>query len=377
MSAFPCSLRTACALAALLASAAARADGTPVHIELDGSQGKGVAVMRGIDCYVVTAAHVLRRPVGIFVVGAQRRRTEADIFANLSNRGWDVAVLKVREPAQVCRSDYYIPSDRLDKLLQTGVAATLRLRGEAGNESALPVSIVGWDEKEVQLRGPAGALHQSLSGSVVYIGEQRVAMLVTVPAGGPEPARAIRFDRISELTSNYLRLDPPTEEQARADDQIGMERLRANMNFVESAKFCDSIYRVARWIYEREPKLEFRERRSGIMPVYIIDSLVVPTVDSELTFSGKEARISTNLTRVPLTVDVKPYWDRTIRAVDKCARATRDQKNLSLRNAQRDIVNSKVWDLAYESDWGMWKSTISIWLDFTGTYIEMRMLGNN
>jgi len=259
------------------------------------------------------------------------------------------------------------------------------LRSETGDESVLPVSIVGWDENLLHVQAAPGALHESLSGSVVYINNQRVAMLVTIATDVSRPSQAIRFDRIGTLTKQYLLLEPPTAERARLDDQVALEQLRANLNFVETPLFCDSLYRAARWTYERKPALKIRERRTGIDRNFVntIDSLVIPATDSEMSSSDKQTEIATVIARLPSSLDVKPTWDRAVRAINGCIHgsALSKERNLRFRQGQHElstVPGVTMWSVDYTNNWGMSMDIINIWLDIdTSSSLRLRVYRRN
>ncbi len=356
-----------------IGSTAAFAQYTNVFIQAGAKVGRGIAVTRGLDCFAITAGHVVQEPFPISVVGQQRRRSAATV--QWSNNQFDVAVLRLANGAELCGRDHYIAATDLAPRLKIGARALLGGRREDGSAEEIPVTLSAWGPDHITIGAGTTVLHEGLSGSVLYVAQEPAGILTSVSTG-QNTGRVVRVDRIQALIGSFLPLQRPTDEEARYNQQLANDLLHKNLNFMESARFCNNLYTMARWLVEISQPLEYtKKERINADYHYRVPDIMIPGTDSVyVSYKSKGSefrRIDTQVGWVAQTLDIEPLRRRADAALTKCVNDAGMAKNLRYREGPiRERSDRIDWTLAYTNGIGATTATIYVWLKL-GLNIEV------
>ena len=359
------------------------ADFTNVHIEVEGGPGgKGVAVSRGLDCFIITAEHVVGDdPLAIEVIGADRKTSPA-------GRWWakpavDLAVIKIENPAEICGCDFYINIDYLEQRLEQNRFGVLRIRSEDGSEFDLKVQLVSWDRNYIHVKQQSTGqeIGERRSGSMLYLGRQPVGLLVKVSTGQDKIGYVYRIDRINEQVGKFLPLAEPLEEEARYNDQLAIDILRKHVNYMQTEDFCRNLWRVAKWVTKPEgDTYRYEARRRGSLggDEYIIKSMLFPGVNSVVTFSGTERKhrmVVTRIGYVPASMQIDRIWSTVEQAIDKCIDSNINEEIGGIRRRtgmrRNRSENRTMWTVERSGFLGISMEDADIWLEFTSREIKL------
>ena len=326
----------------------------PVFIDAGGQVGRGFAVSRGADCYVIVPKHVIANPVSFKVHGKPGRTSRAEREPTRSN--WDVGLLKINTPSAVCEYDYFLPDSDLSKYLKVKSSAILRIPQSDGKYAQMEVKLSRWDQDHITIStlGTNTNLQQGLSGSMLYASGALVGMLTTVDTTTGKTGKVLRIERIHRSIGDVLPLFRPIDEQGRYDNQIAGEILQKNLNYLNSRQFCQNLIKMSRWLVKRDWKPTYTSKRFGSQgEIYSIPSIVISGTDSELSFSGKQATIRTKVGRVPPTQNPQIIKRQIVASISRCINhdTLDDPDDLRFRDGPTDR-GAVSWSYEYTSDWG-------------------------
>lgn len=323
--------------------------------------GRGIAVTRGADCYVIVPQHVMADPVTFRVIGKQRRESAAS--RGPTNKNWDIGALKIKNPTAVCGKDYYLVAINLSEHLKAKQRVVLHVPQPDGLITEIAAHISGWDDNYITIttEGTGAVLHEGLSGSMLHVAGQLAGMLISVDTAHGNLGTVMRVERMHAAIGNFTPLFPPPQEKARYDDQLAGEILQKNLNFLETQEFCQNLYTMGLWLVKRDTKFEFVERHilNGDYR-YAISSIIIPGTNSEMWFTEKNdkvAHISTIIGRVPRTEDPRIIKRRIESSVSRCINGNVFGPIDSLRFRHGPVTlkssGSISWMFEYTSSWGI------------------------
>lgn len=210
-------LLTALAMMPLSAFSAA-ASMTEVFVQVGESVGQGFLAPRGTECFVVTANHLFENesPGSITIIGQRGARSSGFLEKSYPD---DLAVIRVESKENLCTGASWPDSRGLDDYLEhaIGKRGTFRSRSEDGGVHQLEVELtyIGDRSLRVALSRQESSFRRGLSGSVLYVGERPVGILLTVPAEGSKEGQVFRLDRVVEILSSYLRPAPALDPEMK------------------------------------------------------------------------------------------------------------------------------------------------------------------
>jgi hypothetical protein len=356
---------------------------TSVHIEVgEAPAGKGVAVSRGVDCFVLTARHVVEAPRPLRVVGEGRRSSTGTM--TWSDPESDLAAVRVDDPAAICGRDYLVPVSGFWSRIGSAGSGTLQVRTELGQQDNIPVALlrglrpVDGTPRSIFIR-PAESyidLGQGLSGSLLVVAGQPAGLLVQVSTDGLGRGRVIPLPLISALVGDFLPLTASAEEEARFNPVLAADILRKNVNYVETGAFCRALLRMARWVETPEERWEPEEfhyqvkRQSGGWAEYHIPSWLLPDQVTVYRRSpdGAHRTAETRLGYAPESLDASQFWARATNAIHSCIGSeARKEFDLRLRSRRTGDNRSNIeWSLDRTGTLGVVVDDVDIWLVWAG-----------
>lgn len=384
MIAAPCRVLIAIGVVAAFPRLDAHGQIQNVHIEVDGGPaGKGVAISRGVDCFVLTAAHVVSDPLPIRVIGAGRRSSSGR--KQWSDRGADVAVIAIEEPESICFSDFFIKISDLDVRLERNRFGYLRVRNEYGGEDDIWVRVTRRRDGSIDIepREPYQALVEGLSGSMLYVEDQPTGILLKVSTEGLGTGRVYPINRIVPLVSHFLPLVEPREERDRFDEVLAAEAVRKNVAYMKTTEFCRNLLAMAKWIAKPEDFTYAAKRRSSLGGYeYDMDSWLFPDKMSVLTVSQdqRDRSAKTRVGFVPQSMDLDGQWDLAERAIESCIRSDiRKQFDLRQRGGQLhgNVGRDTRWNLERTGFLGISLNQVDIWLELGYGEMQIRVWSIN
>jgi hypothetical protein len=370
---------------------AAEAQYRTVHVR--GSEpGKGTAVSRGRDCFVITAAHVVGDPDAT-VVGEHLKTSRA--IPVIRDTELDLAVLKVLDAQEICGADYYLRFD-LANLLAANGDGVLRVREEDGSQSEVRLSLApppstAPDRIVRRLTPPhhflvyghesGDALGEGHSGAMVFVAGQPAGILTRVFTTGDAGGRILRIDRISSAVAATVPLELPSEERARLDDQIAGDMLIKNTNFTRTADFCLKLWQLGKWIARPEETLTPRAgRRSAWGGDQVdVESMLFPGATTVVTFEQRDRSLHrdarTLIGFVPRASELDPVWRSLEGAVDRCLNTKGQVEQIRLRSGLRreKYGHRTMWEVERTGRMGVSTEDANVWLDFSGREITLRV----
>jgi len=358
-------------------SFSANAQFSLVFVKAGDQKGRGFAVTRGADCYVITPKHVIKDPVPFEVITHNKRASMAT--RQYMSKQWDIGVLKIEKSGSICGYDSYLTTNNLSAILEKWKLAVLKVPQVDGQTASMDVKIQSWDKDTVTFSaiGAKALLHEGLSGSVLYIDNQFAGMLVSVDTTSGR-GTALRVERINSVTEAFAPLFAPAAEKAKYDSQLAYDILQKNINFMEGPQFCSNLYAAGKWVTQRDRKLRYVERRYiGADEYYYVESLIIPGINSSVMFKGTQASISTDLGRVPQTVNPRPMQSRIESALSRCInmKALRREKGLRYRDGPLTLNSGAfAWDFETTGTWGISLETITV--IFNPDYMSFRIYGD-
>jgi len=356
---------------AVVASQQPFAQTVNVHIRSDGPGGKGIAVTRGLDCFIVTAAHVVPEavPIEYEVIGSGGRTSTAKRTWRDPN-GADLAVMRVADPDRVCGRDFYLQVTDTVALTHTHRTGVLRVRGEHGSDVEIAVGV----GRTLGRRTPvyiypqpgAGDLGRGLSGGMLYIAEQPAGILTEVTTGADARGTILPINTIAEKLATFLPLSLPPQP----GEQEWADIARKTVGYMRDAAFCRNLWSAGKMVARPEGTIHYAERRhssQGGME-YDLDSTLLPGVTSRLKDeeNGKRRTLVTVLTRVPPTLDFAVLWNQAEQAIDDCLASDTDEQvgNVRRRSALRRDGSRSKWAVERTGSWGQSQENADIWLEF-------------
>ena len=201
------------AAATLLASAVwSNAYAADVHLSVDDSRGQGTLIRRGNECLIITPKHVVENPegelYGVFSDGVdvQYGDRSRGIATALERFAEDVALLRLAEqPADGCREEPLVTA-ALEEILATATEAVLKHRAEEGSDRYTHVNIVSkdaYDSIEVEPTSSSGSIEEGDSGSLLYVGNDAVGMLVSVNSETGQ-GTVMRADKVLSVIGPFM-----------------------------------------------------------------------------------------------------------------------------------------------------------------------------
>jgi hypothetical protein len=165
---------------------------------LAGEQGRGFLRLRGTECFLVTAAHVIKDASQADMVGADERPARASGTLRLFDD--DIGILPIRDHTNIgCTAWPTVQS--LDTQLARA-SAFLNLRERDGSLARLPISVVSVDERFFRfVPGRGASLLAGMSGGRIAVGETTLGMLVAVEG---DTGIAYRFDHMSNVLQTFF-----------------------------------------------------------------------------------------------------------------------------------------------------------------------------
>lgn len=150
-----------------------------VQIMADEVRGQGTLQRRGDECLLITPRHVIEKSdFEIIATFPDRSEVEAMVLEQYAE---DIALLRLNsQPASGC-TDRAFDENQLTAILNSTTEGVLKRRDESGSASLLQVDVVGYDEHRlirVEPRSSSKSIKQGFSGSVLYLNNQPVGMLI-------------------------------------------------------------------------------------------------------------------------------------------------------------------------------------------------------
>jgi len=173
-----------------------------VFIDVENSVvGRGTSFLRGSECFVITAYHIVDGPGSIKIIGHGAVHKSAKFERNFFH---DIAILRTETSSSICAEVDWPDSAELNKILEEYTGGILKSRTKTGGLQQIPVFLnqIGDDYLRIITKLPNDELTQGLSGSSLFVGNSRVGMLLSVDPRGR--GKVLRFDRINNLISSYL-----------------------------------------------------------------------------------------------------------------------------------------------------------------------------
>lgn len=354
-----------------------------VHVEVDGGPGgKGLAVSRGLDCFVITALHIVDAPFDINVISKHRKRSPATKVYRKPE--WDLAVIRVKNPKEICNRDWYIRLGDLEKKMQVNRTGFLKIRLEDGTEQKIalstePIRHNGGFSLEVDPHFPVYTqssvvqLGERHSGSIFYLDGLPAGMLVTVQTQGRLGGTMLRFDYISEAIAKFLPLERPSEY----DDQTAMDVLYKSLNYLETQNFCRNLWKLGKFVARPDRQLQPTAKRrspTGNGYDYDIDSLLIPNVNSiysiEKWSSGEKYRaVLTTIGVIPTNLELDPIWRQLENSVNRCMSSDTNKEIGEVRlhgdgMRRHEYKKISMWKIARETSWPLLYDIADVWLVF-------------
>ena len=371
------------------------AHGQYKSVHVIGSQpGKGTAVSRGSDCFVITAAHVVANPEAT-VIGEYRKKSKATPV--IRDEAADVAVLRVNDGSQICGPDYYMRFD-LTSLLSTYNEGVLRVRDDDGTEFEMHLAIDPASTGDLTLPqglrrpgslthftvrslSPGESLAEGHSGAMFFIGNQPAGILTSVLTVGRAGGRILRIDRVSRSVDAIVPLEAPLEERARLDPQLAADMLAKNANFIRTSDFCRNLWTLGKWVAKADYQLtsEAHRRSAGGGDEWAIPSLLISAINTVVTREAREKSLyrtaNTTIGFVPESTDLNRVWQPIEAAIDAClqSKMNKEVQQVQLRQGLRRDRSDKrtMWIVERTGRAGFATEQSDIWLKYESRAIVL------
>ena len=173
------------------------------YIKVDDNQvGQGILRQRGLECLLITPAHVVENALKIDITLADKTKYSADILELLPG---DISVLRIRsgEPA-MCGHASWSDNTDLNALLEKETQGELRTRLADGSIRITPVDIIGYDQYQsinVRPKNTSDRIEKGESGSSLYITGRFSGMLLSVK---DDIGNVIRQDALANTLSMFF-----------------------------------------------------------------------------------------------------------------------------------------------------------------------------
>ena len=171
----------------------------------DGVRGQGTLQKRGEECLVITPRHVVEDALSDIVATFPDRQeviaTVLELYAE------DIALLRLAaQPPGGCKEKAF-NDDRLSAILTQSTEGVLKRRDETGSASLLQVDVVGFDEHRlirVEPRSSSKSIKQGFSGSVLYMENQPVGMLINNERSDSETGLVLRAETVNSTIDPFF-----------------------------------------------------------------------------------------------------------------------------------------------------------------------------
>ncbi|MFK7889819.1 MAG: trypsin-like peptidase domain-containing protein [Granulosicoccus sp.] len=176
-----------------------------VLLMADGVRGQGTLQKRGEECLVITPRHVVESAAfGIVATFPDRREVAATVLEMYAE---DIALLRLeKQPSMGC-SERAFNEEGLPVLLDSVTEGVLKRRDESGAASLLQVDIEGYDEHRlirVEPRSSSKSIKQGYSGSVLFISNQPVGMLINNENSDGEIGLVLRAEMLNSTVGPFF-----------------------------------------------------------------------------------------------------------------------------------------------------------------------------
>lgn len=178
----------------------------PVTVSVEGGdRGRGLALMRGEECYILTPAHVVRfahdKPnTKIKVTGSDGAQGVAILSANVGADADDIALLRLTNNAdRIC-------SDQINSEITQKQGANLVLREEHGGLTFIPVDIRSLDKRTLGISSKSeGKIKSMMSGSLLIEDGETKGLLISVPTEIDQPAEVRSLGYLAGLLGAWVK----------------------------------------------------------------------------------------------------------------------------------------------------------------------------
>ncbi|MDR3630670.1 MAG: hypothetical protein P4L42_10060 [Desulfocapsaceae bacterium] len=155
------------------------------YIKVDDNElGQGILRQRGIECLLITPAHVVENALKVDVTVADKTKYPAEIMELFPG---DISVLRIKgDESSPCSHASWSNTSNLNALLEKENQGELRTMLADGSIRITPVDIVGYDKyRNINVRPThqSDAILKGESGSLLYIAGQLSGMLLSVKDG--------------------------------------------------------------------------------------------------------------------------------------------------------------------------------------------------
>ncbi len=374
------------ALWLLLAPGIATAAVNAVGIRVGEHAGSGMAVSRGVDCFVVTVNHLVDKPYDIRIIGRGRRQATAEVV--IDDELQDLAVLSLPRDNPICGADTPLNLENNNAVLATVTAGYLLHADETGKVSRTNVTVTNHDQNLVLVTAAAGGyLVQSMSGSILFVKNWPIGMLQSIDERNR--ARILRFEVIASKLESFLPLkidrDRSILDRRAPDyDALATEQLLSHLNFMNTRAFCKNLFS---WAY-RLSKDEYADvgylAQTG-PDSYVYRDALVQGLDSTLKRTSRGdyfwRTISTDFGQMPNW----PHDGSVVKRYSNTIAACIEINELKKANKFREFVRRKrlervdaigEWELEYTGLWGSTAGNVSVILrpESTKLVLELRDL---
>lgn len=177
-----------------------------VLIMADGARGQGMLQRRGDECLIITPKHVVEDSIiEILVTFPDRSEAEAIVLEQYAE---DIALLRLKsQPTSGCPERAFNES-QLATILNSATEGVLKRRDESGSASLLQVDVVGYDEHRlirVEPRSSTKSIKQGYSGSVLYLNNQAVGMLINNERSESETGLVLRAETLNASIDPFFK----------------------------------------------------------------------------------------------------------------------------------------------------------------------------
>ncbi len=341
-----------------------------VGVRVGESAGTGLAMSRGVDCFIVTVNHLVDKPYDIRIIGRGRRQAAAEVV--VSDELNDLAILSLPRDNPICGADTPLNLEQTDAALASVTTGYLLGADETGSEYRANVTVSAHDEDFVMVRSMAGVyLAQTMSGSILFVNGWPVGMLQSIDGQGR--ARVLRFERIASEIESFLpiAIDRDTRNLNRGEadfDVRAAERLQRHVGFLQSREFCEKLFA---WAYRlSQDKYSDVGYLSQTAPdTYVYRDALVPGTDSELERTPRGDKtwreLKTNFGQRPGWPHIGPILQTYGDAIQACT----EIKELKKANKFRSFVRRRrtqggepalEWELEYTGFLGATMGNVTI-----------------
>lgn len=177
----------------------------PVHVAQGESSGKGFAIRRGNDCFVLTAQHVLGEP-GTPIRVSDRSSAESPGHSIFADSNADFALIQLDGKVFLaCTDTWEAPAWLAGKRFSASDEFTVVKHDKTGSETIYRYSYAGGTKQELVLapKDRSRAVKTD-SGSPVFFGDRFVGLLVEVSTAS-DRVSVLRADVIDTRLAQVLR----------------------------------------------------------------------------------------------------------------------------------------------------------------------------